>query len=190
MFINITKSETGTNTGSCGQLVNYLEKENRLEPKDKERWFNNNSKDILPHIVRTSIDVNIAKLCKSDSKLYLINISPSQKELEYLSKEYGGSNIPSILKEYAKKVMDEYAKNFHRQGISDSSDLLWFGKVEKFRYYGFRDKDLKEGRKKTGDRKEGLQYHVQIIVSQFPVQSAENGDFLEVTVVSCIAVDR
>lgn len=166
MFINITKSETGTNTGSCGQLVNYLEKENRFDLNNKERWFNNNSRDILPHQVRTSIDANIAKLCMSDSKFYLLNISPSQKELQYLSKEFGESNIPSVLKEYAEKVMDEYAKNFHRTGISDSRDLLWFGKVEKFRYYGFRDKDVKEGRKKTGERKEGLQYHVQIIVSR------------------------
>lgn len=166
MFINITKSETGTNTGSCGQLVNYLEKENRFDLNNKERWFNNNSRDILPHQVRTSIDANIAKLCRSDSKFYLLNISPSQKELEYLSKEFGESNIPSVLKEYAEKVMDEYAKNFHRTGISDSRDLLWFGKVEKFRYHGFRDKDVKEGRKKTGERKEGLQYHVQIIVSR------------------------
>ena len=166
MFINITKSETGTNTGSCGQLVNYLEKENRLELNIKERWFNSESKDILPHKVRTSIDANIAKLCKSDSKFYLINISPSQKELEYLRKKYGESNIPSMLKEYTEKVMDEYAKNFHRPGVSGNKDILWFGKVEKFRYYGFRDKDVKDGRKMSGERKEGLQYHVQIIVSR------------------------
>ncbi|HEY0245506.1 MAG TPA: DUF5712 family protein, partial [Mucilaginibacter sp.] len=30
MHINISKSETGNNKGSSGQLVNYLEKENRL----------------------------------------------------------------------------------------------------------------------------------------------------------------
>ena len=166
MFINITKSETGTNTGSCGQLVNYLEKENRLDLNIKERWFNNSSRDILPHLVRMSIDANIAKLCKSDSKFYLININPSQKELEHLGKGYGETNIPSMLKEYAEKVMDEYARNFHRPGISNGSDLLWFGKVEKFRYYGYKDKDVKEGRKKSGERKEGLQYHVQIIVSR------------------------
>lgn len=30
MYINITDSKTANNKGSSGQLVNYLEKENRL----------------------------------------------------------------------------------------------------------------------------------------------------------------
>ena len=166
MFINITKTETGNNTGSCGQLVNYLEKENRLEPELRELWFNSDSRNILPFKVRTSIDANIAKLCNADSKFYLINISPSQKELAFLQKEFGETDIPGMLKQYAEKIMDEYARNFHRTGISSGRDLLWFGKVEKYRYYGFRDKEVKEGKKKKGERKEGLQFHIQIIVSR------------------------
>jgi len=95
MFINITKTETGNNTGSCGQLVKYLEKENRLEPELRELWFNSDSRNILPFKVRTSIDANIAKLCNADSKFYLINISPSQKELAFLQKEFGETDIHS-----------------------------------------------------------------------------------------------
>ena len=33
MYINITQNETGNNKGSSGQLVTYLEKENRVAEK-------------------------------------------------------------------------------------------------------------------------------------------------------------
>lgn len=86
MFINITDSEAGNNKGSCSSLVNYLEKENRLnEPKQNpELWFNGLSKEIIFQEVRVNIDNNIAKLGRNDAKFFLINISPSQKEINWL----------------------------------------------------------------------------------------------------------
>lgn len=166
MFINITKSETGGNTGSCAQLVNYLEKENKLVGFSKELWFNESSNIIAPFKVRSSIDANVAKLSKIDGKFYLVNLSPSQKELSYLKERFGEEKVAEKLKEYAIKMMDEYAKNFKRKGVTSNRDLLWFGEVEKFRYYSYKDKQVKDGSKKAGDRKEGLQYHIQIIVSR------------------------
>lgn len=163
MFIN---SECGGNTGSCAQLVNYLEKENRLSDLSKELLFNERSDIVAPFRVRTLIDGNVAKLGKKDGKFYLVNLSPSQKELSYLKERFDEEKVVEKLKEYAIKMMDEYAKNFKRKGVNSSRDLLWFGKVEKFRYYGFKDKQVKDGVRKVGDRKEGLQFHVQIIVSR------------------------
>lgn len=168
MYINITTSETGDNKGSCGALVNYLEKENRDKKSidQYEKWFNGTNNGIRPHEVRIGIDNNIAKLGKDDSKFFLINISPSQKELAYLTSRYGEEGIKDKLKEFAIKVMDEYAKNFKRNNIRSHKDLLWFGKLENYRYYGYNDKEVKNGKKQRGERKEGQQLHLQIIVSR------------------------
>jgi len=85
MYINITDSETGNNKGSCGDLVAYLEKENRLpDNKKQEHWFNGERNDIKPHEVRIGIDGNIAKLGREDSKFFLLNINPSRKEIDFL----------------------------------------------------------------------------------------------------------
>jgi len=171
MYINITASETGNNKGSSGALVNYLEKENDLKNgknsvPDYENWFNGARNDIRRQEVRVKIDNNIAKLGRDDSKFFLINISPSQKELEHLFKRYGESGAKEKLKKLAVKIMDEYAKNFKRAGIQTNDDLLWFGKVENYRYYKHTDKEVKNGTKLKGDRKEGRQMHVQVIVSR------------------------
>ena len=168
MFINISKSETGSNTGSCGALVNYLEKENRLVENlsDSEKWFNGNSDAIFPHEVRMAIDTNIAKLSRADGKFYLINISPSQKEIAFLLERFGEQKTKLQLKEFAVKVMDAYARNFQRDGINGQADLLWFAKWEKNRYYGHQDKEVINGQKKHGELKEGHQFHIQIIVSR------------------------
>src|SRR5690606_8189111 len=108
MYINITKSETGGNTGSSGALVHYLEKENRMQPEDrKEGGFNGPGSDIKPPEVRMGIDGNVAKLGRADSKFFLINISPSQKELAHLVSRYGEDGAREELKAFAAKVMDE-----------------------------------------------------------------------------------
>ena len=171
MFINITTSETGDNKGTSGALVNYLEKENQMQIEkgkglEQENWFNGTGNEIRRQEVRMKIDGNIAKLGRSDSKFFLINISPSQKELAHLYKMYGKEGTKEKLKEFAVKVMDEYAKNFKRTGINTHKDLLWYGKHENFRYYKHTDKEVKDGTRKTGERKDGRQDHIQIIVSR------------------------
>lgn len=169
MYINITDSEKGDNKGSCGALVHYLEKENRIDDRERQRaenWFNGADNDIPPHQVRMKIDGNIAKLGRRDSKFFLINISPSQKELAFLAEKYGEEGAREKLKEYAVQVMDTYAQNFKRPGIESHRDLLWFGKLENYRYYSYNDKEVKDSTKKRGERKDGRQMHVQVIVSR------------------------
>ncbi|MEO6523852.1 MAG: DUF5712 family protein [Mucilaginibacter sp.] len=171
MHINITASETGNNKGSSGALVHYLEKENRLQPENgqainPEHWFNGKHDDILRQEVRMKIDNNIAKLSKDDAKFFLVNISPSGKELAHLVALYGEQGAKEKLKEFSVNVMDEYAKNFKRPGIESHKDLLWFGKLENYRYYTHKDEAVKQGFKKVGDRKGGRQMHIQVIVSR------------------------
>lgn len=169
MYINITDSETGNNKGSSGQLVNYLEKENRTafeEKRENELWFNSLNRDISAQEVRVKIDNNVAKLSRSDAKFFLINISPSQKEITYLKEKFGENGAEQELKKYAVGVMDDYARNFKRPGIESSNDLLWYGKLEHYRYYHHTDEEVKQGIAKAGQPKEGEQMHVQIIVSR------------------------
>lgn len=157
--INITASSSGSNAGSCGQLVEYLEKENNLKAENKaELWFNQSRDDLRPYEVRQDIDSNTAKLKQSEAKFYLVNISPSQKELQHIG------NDPQKLKEYARGVMAEYAANFQK-GLGPD-DVKWYGKVEYNRGYKWTDPEVKHGLQQRGGAKAGDQMHVQIIVSR------------------------
>jgi hypothetical protein len=157
--INITTSSTGSNAGSCGQLVEYLEKENNLKAEHKaELWFNQGRDGLRPYEVRQGIDANTAKLKQHEAKFYLVNISPSQKEIAHLG------NDPQRLKDYARGVMAEYAANFQK-GLGPE-DVKWYGKVEYNRGYKWTDEEVKQGLHQRGELKAGPQMHVQIIVSR------------------------
>jgi hypothetical protein len=171
MHINISKSESGNNKGSSGQLVNYLEKENRLlyeqNPKlEPEYWFNQESQEIQPYQVRYDIDHNIDRLSKDEAKFFLVNISPSENELLFLKKEFGEDGARQQLKQYANQVIDEYARNFKKDRVNSNKDILYFGKLENHRYYTHKDEEVKQGLAKRGEQKPGEQMHVQIIVSR------------------------
>lgn len=161
--VNITASETGGNTGSCGQLTDYLEKENQKLGKN-ELWFDQGRDDIGPDQVKSGIDNNVAKLKKTEAKFYLINISPSGKELDHIG------NDPRKLKVYAREVMKEYAENFNK-GLSEK-DIKYYGKIEYNRYYTHEDLEVKQGLHKRGEVKEGNHMHAQLIVSR---KTADNG---------------
>lgn len=167
MFINISDSKEAANKGSSGGLVHYLEKENRFDKKNEpEHWFNGRQVNIDPYYVMQTIDHNIAKLGKADSKFFLVNISPSQKELAFLREQYGNDGVKDQLKGFAVRVMDAYAQNFKREGVNSHEELVWFAKLENYRYYTYNDSEVKQGIKKRGDRKDGEQLHVQVIVSR------------------------
>ncbi len=163
-FINITKSEKSSNKGSCNKLVNYLEKENKDQPiEQREFFFSATEPYVTANRVVDAIDNNKAKLKKTEAKFYLLNISPSREELEFIN------NDKDKLKAYAKEVMNLYAGNFGKD--LKSEDLLWFAKVEQNRYYHQDDEEVEKGQHKQGEPKEGLNTHIQIIISR---KCAEN----------------
>ncbi len=171
MHINISKSETGNNKGSSGQLVNYLEKENRLlyernAQLEPEYWFNQERQTIQPYEVRYEIDHNTDRLSKDEAKFFLVNISPSENELLFLKEEFGEDGARQQLKQYANQVMDEYARNFKKDRVSGNKDILYYGKLENHRYYTHKDDEVVQGLAKRGDPKPGEQMHVQVIVSR------------------------
>ena len=167
MFINISDSKEASNKGSSARLVHYLEKENRITGnRIPESWFNGNRLAVDGYEVMRTIDQNIAKLGKADAKFFLVNISPSKKELAFLREQYGDEGVKEQLKGFAIRVMDAYAQNFKREGISSQEDLVWFAKLENYRYYTYNDPEVRQGIKKRGERKGGEQLHVQVIVSR------------------------
>lgn len=167
MYLNITDNETGNNKSSSGALVHYLEKENRVDNlSEQEYWFNQSRQNVQAYEVRRSMDANVAKLCKDEAKFFLLNISPSQKEIRFLKEQYGEEGAREKLKQYAISVMNEYARNFKRPGIESNKDLLWYGKLENHRYYSHKDPEVKQGIHKRGEPKDGEQMHVQVIVSR------------------------
>lgn len=165
MFLNITDKNEAENKGSSAKLVHYLDKENRREASI-EQWFGPDLETFESYQVRNQMDSNIAKLSHNDAKFFLLNISPSQKEIAHLKSLFGEEGATHELKKFAIRIMDEYARNFKRKGIQGNKDLLWFAKLEHHRYYSFKDKEVQRGHAKRGDQKLGEQMHIQVIISR------------------------
>jgi len=187
------------NIGSCSNLTLYLDKENQeldkminksntiseigfLENR-KQLFFNNERLDVSCVEVIDSIDGNIKKLGKKDSKYFAPTISFSQLELEHLvSMATKGKKIKdvwemntnqfnffnSLIREYSRLIMTNYAKNFNRQdkGLVTGDNLVYYGKIEHFRKFKGIDEEFKKGFVKSGSFKPGLNTHVHIIVSR------------------------
>jgi hypothetical protein len=179
MYVKIHSSKKDNNRGSCSNLIDYLEKENlEKDLLNQEKFFDQKSSDVSFLSAQSSIDNNKGKLGKDETKFYMISINPSKDELRHIGKSASGRDIKNIsqltanelkryeeaLKDYTRKVMEDYAKNFNR-GLTGES-LVYFGKVEHTRYHGRDSAQVKEGLCKAGDKKEGLQTHVHIVVSR------------------------
>lgn len=182
MYVKIhgVKDYVKGNTQSCIDLVDYLEKENEEKDfEEQERFFNHASKNFDSQYVIQKIDNNKKGLKDKDAKFFMLTINPSERELKHLAKiatdgrevsdvsqlskgEYERYN--NILRDYTREVMDEYAKNFNR-GLS-GNDLVYFAKIEQERHYKGTDNEVKEGLMESGQKKEGMQTHVHIIVSR------------------------
>ena len=179
MYVKIHSSKKDNNRGSCNSLINYLEKENQEKDLlNQEKFFDHKSSDVSFYSAQASIDNNKGKLGKDETKFYMISVNPSKDELRHISKSVSGRDIKNIsqlttielkryeeaLKDYTRIVMDQYAKNFNR-GLS-GENLVYFGKVEHIRNYGRDSVEVKEGLHKAGEKKEGLQTHVHVVVSR------------------------
>ena len=179
MYVKIHSSKKDNNRGSCRDLINYLEKENlEKDVLNQEKFFDQNTSDVSFYSTQASIDNNKGKLGKDETKFYMISVNPSKDELRHISRSVSGRDIKNIsqltaielkryeeaLKDYARIVMNDYAKNFNR-GLS-GENLVYFGKVEHSRYHGRDSVEVKEGLYKAGEKKEGLQTHVHVVVSR------------------------
>lgn len=118
-----------SNSGSCSNVVSYLEHEDfeRIQNDEKvETFFSHNNDNVDPNFIIDSIDNNRKKLCRNDAKFFVITISLSENELKHLSKIDGdmGDRIRGFVRH---EVMERYAENFNK-GLK-AEDLMYFGKI-------------------------------------------------------------
>ena len=176
------KNELGVsiNAGSCVNLANYLDKESGKGIS----FFAQNQDNVSLTAVIHRIDNNKKTLKNYQDKFYMLSYNPSQREIAHLIKEVTGKEnvtdlslltdkevekVVSEFQNYVRDCMDIYAKNFNRERILSSKDLVWFGRVETERRYTHLDEEVKNGLKIKGELKEGLQLHAHVIVSRMDV---------------------
>lgn len=143
---------SGGSSGSCGGLVEYLEKE------QAGLWFSHDQDRLAGHEVVAEIDRNKRNLGRDDDKYYQLILSPSQAELAHIGSD------PERLQAFTRAAMEKYAQNFDK-GI-ESEDLVWFAKIEHSRSYDHTDRAVQLGEIEKGTPKEGDQTHVHVVVSR------------------------
>lgn len=153
------------NKGSSARLGNYLEKELDLAKTPHGNVFFNNEGSFTKDEMVKSIDMNVKGLTADDDKFYSLVLSPSQAELEHIK------NNASKLRAFTANCMENYAQNFNIKTKDGSlkklseKDLVWFANIEYDRTYKGDADEVKNGEKKQGERKDGLQTHIHITVS-------------------------
>ncbi|WP_158729174.1 MULTISPECIES: DUF5712 family protein [unclassified Flavobacterium] len=149
----------------------------------KQGFFTSSETNVSAIEVISSIDKNKRKLGANDAKYFAPTISFSDNELNHIAFLATGKTdltnvwdfnaveleqFNTLIRAYGRKVMDNYALNFNRQqkGINAGSDLVYFAKIEHFRKFKGTDKDVLNGKRISGENKEGLQSHIHFIVSR------------------------
>lgn len=212
MYCNFTAHKPVDFGTSCLQQMTYLTKEDQeLEAGEEANFFNNDNSNISLDEAVNLIDENKGSHSNSQSKFYMMNLSPSHKELEHLEmladntlehREFLNEADREVakdltmriyLQEYVNHSMEIYAQNFNRDLTID--DLVYTAKIEKNRTYKDFDRDVKHNMAidklirdnpiekekieaqykknsqgiiiRKGLQKEGLNYHVHVIVSRY-----------------------
>lgn len=142
----------GQRSGSCGGLVDYLEKEVKGE------WFSLDREDVPAAEVVATLDANKRNLNRDADKYYQVILAPSQAELRHIDSD------PEKLRDYTRAAMEQYASNFGKE--IEGKDLLYFAKVEHERSTGPADRAVQLGDVARGQAKPGPQAHIHVIVSR------------------------
>lgn len=153
MFAKVHPAEDvkSGNTGSCHDLVRYLEK----ETGEGQRFFSHTEQDISPERVIMDIDGNKKALGANDAKFFMLSLNPSQSEQMHLIgrkvddfKELTPQEKKEVfqkLEAFTRSAMDEYALNFGRDNIRGGQDLMYYARVETERSYHPEDEEVKRG---------------------------------------------
>lgn len=147
---------------SSRQLSAYLDKQNDVvRVEGREYFFNGTGNTYDTEDVVKSIDANVRGLKKKEARYYTFSISPSREEIAHLRRTIADTKqtllesgeeisatleddlMRNYLKDYAVQCMDAYARNFGHPEIHDNCDLMWFGMVEKDRYWKSHDPEVR-----------------------------------------------
>jgi|TARA_Y100001956_G_C4126550_1_gene190452 hypothetical protein len=165
MYIDFSGGGKGAaNKGSVSDLTKYLNKEQKelaKERKQPEYFFDMKRNNITKREVDRAIDGQSRNgLGKKDAKFYMISVNPSKKELAHIS------NDPQRLKEWIQKeYMPRLIKDFKRDGLTPEN-VNMFAKLEYHRYHKGTDKEVKNSIAKSGQRKDGNNMHVHIVIGR------------------------
>ncbi|WP_282079567.1 DUF5712 family protein [Aquimarina algiphila] len=191
MHIKIqTSSKANGNKGSANALASYLEKEDIMNenkafekgelPEPRPGFFDHHNTGVFKSEVIQKIDTNKKSLGREDAKFYALTISPSAEEQKHLLKDITKREINNInelnrkeraayekmLVDYTRKTMNEYASHFGRKDLQSGNQLRYYAKIEHQRFHKGTDPEVKTNQVKSGQKKEGLQTHVHIIMSR------------------------
>ena len=117
-----------SNQGSCASLVNYLEHEDLQREKDGRdvEPFFSHTETVTGNSIIQTIDNNKQKLCKTDSKFFMITFSPSKEEQKHLGTSENEQS--DKIKDFVRNgIMQKYAENYNK-GLN-ASDLMYFAKI-------------------------------------------------------------
>lgn len=115
------------NTGSSAAATRYLMHEEQEKAAiDVSGFFSHDADNISEGKVVYDLDHNKAKLCNSDSKFFVLTISPSKNEILQMGKTQ--EEQEKNFKDYIRGcVMNQYAENFGK-GLN-GSDIMYYGKI-------------------------------------------------------------
>ncbi|MGI4734080.1 MAG: DUF5712 family protein [Janthinobacterium lividum] len=143
------------NKGSAARLGNYLAHEAK-EAGQVATFFGapGSSEKTMEEVV-AMIDNNVKGLGKKDDKFHPLVLSPSPEELAHMGNDAQG------LEKYTQNVMELYAKNFNLKGGRELGEpnLVWAAIIHDER----KNRGTDEG--VQGEKKEGLQTHIHVVVS-------------------------
>ena len=161
-YASYLEKESLAQGGNTRQFSAYLDKQNDVvRVEGREYFFNGESEHFGTEDLVKRIDSNVRGLKRREARYYTFSISPSAEELTHLRRTIAdtrqalvdaGEDIPDTLeddlmrrylKDYAKQCMDAYARNFGHPEIHDNHDLLWYGMVEKDRYWKNHDPEVR-----------------------------------------------
>lgn len=167
------------NAGSCVKLASYVDKES----SNDKQFFSHHEDCVGLSEVIDKIDNNKKTLKKNQEKFYSLSYNPSQKEIAHLVYLATGKRITDLseltgeerikvfaeFRDYVRGCMDIYARNFNRERALCADDLVYFGRIEEYRHYSYKDEEVRLGLKEKGQLKEGLNLHAHVIVSRMDV---------------------
>ena len=126
----------GHNSGSCGGYASYLEHENieKAEAGMHDQqipFFNPFGAPVDRLVVVKSLDRNTTQLHRDDAKFYSVILSFSEDEV----KSMGGSRneVLTSVHNVVERTMDQYAKNFHCDGVNSHADLKYYYVIHEYR---------------------------------------------------------
>ena len=143
------------NAGSSRRCTNYLVKEAKETGEAAVFFGAPGTEPRTADEVVAMLDGNVKGLGKDAVKFHSLVLSPSPDEQRQIEGD------PRALERYTQKVMDLYAKNFTLKDGKQlgESDLVWAATIHHERTNRGTDPGVQ------GEKKEGLQTHVHVIVS-------------------------